>query len=779
MAISPRTPVIVGVGQIVDRWDGGDVRNAPNPALLATRAAKAALEDSAAFDQLRAAIDVVAVVRTNADSAEKPNAPFGRCANPPASIAQGVGASPTRMIYSTVGGDQPQALVNEFCEAIFAGTHEAVLLTGAEATAAAKLATRRRLTLDWSDSAQGEMEDRGLGKPLLSGYEIRNGLSYPTQTYPLFENALRHRLGNSPSKHVSVMSELWARFSQVAEQNPYAQFPKALTPEYLETESDDNYRISDLYLKWHVAQDAVNQGAALVLTSFEMAERLGVPGSKRVYLHGYAQASDKFVLERDDLSRSRAMEQVLARALASANKTKNDIAYFDLYSCFPCAVLIAAEILDLDWRTTIPTVTGGLPFFGGPGNNYSTHAIASMVERLRAAPRTHGLVLANGGFLSKEAAGVYSATAPDDWSPVSSADIQATIDASPSPSLLLESAVLPVETFAVSYRGGAPHRGYVVERQEGRRLLARGRTGHSATLAALAAADPIGKAIVVENEGATNFIVADDRLGLAAPSVLQRRPLFVSVARNGHVLEVTLNRPEALNALHSAAHFELHEIWDAFERDADLWVAIITGAGDRAFCSGNDLKASSRAGNRATPSSGFGGLCSRFDREKPIIAAVNGVAMGGGLEIVLSCDLAVADPRAHFALPEVRVGLFAAAGGVQRLTRQIGRKIAMDMILTGRHIDANKAFDLGIVNAVTEAGGALDAARGFADEILANSPTAIRASKRALNKLDELEALSKALEANEPIIDQLIRTKDFREGIRAFAEKRRPQWTNS
>src|SRR3546814_480451 len=132
----------------------------------------------------------------------------------------------------------------------------------------------------------------------------------------------------------------------------------------------------------------------------------------------------------------------------------------------------------------------------------------------------------------------------------------------------------------------------------------------------------------------------------------------------------------AMNALHSAVHFALHEIWDAYERDPDLWVAIVTGAGERAFCSGNDLKVTAKGGDMSIPPSGFAGLCARFDRAKPVIAAVNGVAMGGGLEIVLACDLAVAEDKARFALPEVKVGLYAAAGGVQRLTRQIGRRVA-------------------------------------------------------------------------------------------------------
>lgn len=259
---------------------------------------------------------------------------------------------------------------------------------------------------------------------------------------------------------------------------------------------------------------------------------------------------------------------------------------------------------------------------------------------------------------------------------------------------------------------------------------------------------------------------------------LAREFQYVSVKRDGNVLEVTLNRPDAYNALFSAAHFELAEIFDEFERDQELWVAIVTGAGEKAFCSGNDLKVSAGGGDMSMPASGFAGLCSRNDREKPVIAAVNGVAMGGGLEIVLACDVAIADPMASFALPEVKVGLFAAAGGVQRLTRQIGEKAAMELILTGRKIGSEEASQLGIINSLSEPGAALDAARTLAQTIAGNSPTSIRASKRVLNAVDDLGKWDKALQLSQAEIVQLIQSKDAREGMTAFVQKRKPNWVN-
>jgi acetyl-CoA C-acetyltransferase len=778
MSVGPRTPVLIGVGQVVNHWDGADPAQAPSPASLRLAAAKTALADTGAAERLAGALDVVAIVRTNLDSVTGQTSPFPSESNPPRALAADLGLSVRRAIYSEVGGHQPQALVNEFAEAIFAGEATAVLLAGAEAVSATKAAARRRVRLDWSRAVDGEMEDRGLGPALLSDYEITNGLGRPTQTYPLFEHALRARLGLSRDEHRRIMSELLAGFSKVAAANPFAQFPMDRSAAFLATPSAENYPVADPYLKWHVAQDAVNQGAAVVLTSLGEALRLGVSEDRLVYLHGYAEVADRFVSERPDLSRSRAIEAVLTRAIENAGVSATEIAHYDLYSCFPCAVFIAAEALGLDWRERSLTVTGGLPFFGGPGNNYSMHAIASLVERLRQDRGAFGLVLANGGFLSKEAAGVYSTKPVEAWRPTSSADLQAAIDAQPAPQLGAETTDATIESFTVTYAKGSPQRGVIMAKAGDQRILARALSGHRATLHALAKDDPIGQAVRVRNEGA-NYICASDAVGTpAAGRFLERSFKHVRAERRGHVLEITLDRPDQMNALHSAAHFELHEIFDEFEADRDLWIAIITGAGERAFCSGNDLKATAAGGDMTTPGSGFAGLCSRFDREKPVIAAVNGVAMGGGLEIVLACDLAVADEAARFALPEVRVGLFAAAGGVQRLSRQIGRKAAMELILTGRPFTAERALELGIVNTVAPSGQSLQAARDLADAVVANSPSAVRASKAALNKLEEIESLKAAMAANGPIFGRLMRTQDFKEGVSAFVEKRSPQWSN-
>jgi len=249
------------------------------------------------------------------------------------------------------------------------------------------------------------------------------------------------------------------------------------------------------------------------------------------------------------------------------------------------------------------------------------------------------------------------------------------------------------------------------------------------------------------------------------------------VGRDGHLLEVTINRPEARNSLPFKAHHELSDVFDAYEADPELWVAIITGAGDKAFCAGADLKSAAQGGSM--PLSGFAGLTSR-SKIKPVIAAVNGFAFGGGFETTLACELAVADPAATFALSEVRVGLFAAAGGTVRLPRQVPRKVAYDLLLTGRAIDAAQALAYGCISRLSEPGKVMEAARALAAEIIAASPTSVRLTMQSIRDGDayaDADEAARAVMAG-PTIDSLLVSEDMIEGTRAFAEKRKPLWRN-
>jgi enoyl-CoA hydratase/carnithine racemase len=253
---------------------------------------------------------------------------------------------------------------------------------------------------------------------------------------------------------------------------------------------------------------------------------------------------------------------------------------------------------------------------------------------------------------------------------------------------------------------------------------------------------------------------------------------FVKYEKRGRVAWVTLNRPEVMNALHPPCHDELEAIWNDFAADPEVWVAVLTGAGDRAFSAGNDLKWTAQNSGKLPPmpKGGFAGLTSRFDLTKPIIAAVNGFALGGGFEIVLACDIVVAADTARFGLPEPRVGLMAAAGGAQRLARQIPLKVAMGMMLTAEPIGAARALELGLVNEVVAPGELAAAAQRWADRIAECSPLSIRATKQAA--LDSLDRpLRDAIDFRSyPAIVELLRSDDAQEGPRAFAEKRKPVW---
>ena len=251
---------------------------------------------------------------------------------------------------------------------------------------------------------------------------------------------------------------------------------------------------------------------------------------------------------------------------------------------------------------------------------------------------------------------------------------------------------------------------------------------------------------------------------------------FCTVVDEGRLRIVTLNRPEVMNALHSDAHAELAQVWDDFAARDDLWVGIVTGAGERAFSAGNDLKVQA-AGRRGPPAkTGFAGLCNRFDLDKPLIAAVNGVAMGGGFEIALACDIIVAAESARFALPEPRVGLAALAGGMHRLPRTIGLKRAMGMMLTGRHVSAREGYELGFVTALAPEGEALSEARKWAAQMLECSPMSLRATKQAAMQGLAIADVSAAMKVEYDAVARLRASQDWVEGPKAFSEKRAPRW---
>jgi enoyl-CoA hydratase/carnithine racemase len=252
---------------------------------------------------------------------------------------------------------------------------------------------------------------------------------------------------------------------------------------------------------------------------------------------------------------------------------------------------------------------------------------------------------------------------------------------------------------------------------------------------------------------------------------------FITYEKSGRIATITINRPEVRNALHPPANRELSAAFDEFAADPEAWVAIVSGAGDKAFSAGNDLKYSAEhgMGDMQMGNGGFGGITARFDLFKPVIAAVNGSALGGGFEIALACDIIVAAESATFGLPEPRVGLAALAGGMQRLPTLVPPKVAMGMMLTGKPITAAEAQRWGIVNEVVRAPELASAARRWADTILECSPTSVRATKQVALQSQGLP-LDEAMKKSYPLVGALFGSEDMMEGVMAFAQKRKPEW---
>jgi acetyl-CoA C-acetyltransferase len=676
--------------------------------------------------------------------------------------------------------------VNDLCSRIAAGEVRLALLAGAEAISTVRHLAAQGNRPDFREDIAGTVEDQGRGlRGLVKLYHRTYGLTGAPPSYALFENARRGRRGETRADYAAEMANLFAPFARIAAANRYsASAVPAYTASELIQVSERNRMIADPYPRLLVARDQVNQSAALLLSSVGTARALGIPPEKYVYLHGYAELIERDILERVDIGSSPAAQMASKAALAAANVSVDEISMFDFYSCFPIAVSnVACDAFGLtadDPRGL--TVTGGLPFFGGPGNNYSMHAIATMVEQLRARPGTYGFVGANGGFMSKYAAGVYS-TRPAVWRASDVSELQGQIDARVAPPIAHEAdGAGKIETYTVVYRKGEPDYAIAIGRLDGtdERFIARTPEDDRSTVECMVAEDPIGQPVLLCSSGRGN------RFALTKETAMARRPQkptnlrasyeYCRTEQHGPVLEITINRPEVKNALHPMANEELAEIMDVFLGTEDLWIAILTGAGTEAFCTGNDLKYSASGKAQWTPKTGYAGLTRRRKRTKPVIAAVNGYALGGGLEICLACDLIVVDEAAQLGLPEVQVGLIAGAGGLVRLPRQIPKKIATEMALTGARIDARRAMELGLVNRVTPAGKALEGARELAATMLACSPTSLKLSLRVMNESDEFPSEIGAIEAPSTAIDELISSDDMHEGIRAFVEKRKPRW---
>ena len=507
------TPVIVGVGQFVSREvpTPGNMLSALD---IAAAAGQAAIADTDATTNINPHIDVMTVSRLFEDSTRKVaivSNPFGSSDNVPGSIAQRIGISPTENIYCAVGGQTPQRLVNQMSERIYRGEVGCALLLGGEAIANIKHAARNGFDVDLNEHVGGEFTDLwpvNNADNMVSAYEMAHGLFLPVQAYPLCENVWRHKAGHSVEQHREVMGRLFAGFTRVAAANEYAQFPIERSAEYLATPAADNYLLSEPYTKWLVAQDAVNQGAAVLLTSVGNARAWGIPENRWVCVHGYGDCDDINVIDRPDLSLSYAQNLAVGRALESAGKEIEEIAHIDAYSCFPIAVLSACVAMGIDPATEFDlTLTGGLPFFGGPGNNYSMHAIAEAVQRVRNQSDSFALVTANGGYLSKHSAGVYGPVPSGEWQPVDISDLkQRLLDHGRAEVTETPHGSAVIESYVAAYRRGQASVGYIIGRQssDDRRFLVVVANDDAETLHGLYETEPMGRKVAVDGNGEVN-----------------------------------------------------------------------------------------------------------------------------------------------------------------------------------------------------------------------------------------------------------------------------------
>jgi acetyl-CoA C-acetyltransferase len=514
------TPVLVGAGQITrhPRNGGRDttqLEGADPPMALASEAARRAVADAAATGDLGAVIDTVVVTRLLSDSSPRRAHDHGRSTNPPRSVARRLGIDPRHAIYAEVGGNTPQAYVAKMAERVASGRAEAVLIAGGEAMLTLKLAAREGSRLDWQEDPGGELDDRGFGPPLLGPADLLHGITYPTQVYPLFEQGIRGSRGSTMTAHLAAMGRLFAPFTRVAAANPYACFRVERSAEELVAVTPQNPFVAFPYPRYCNARDGVDMAAAVVLTSVGRARELGIPRERWVFLHGCAEVDEKLpVLERPDYARSPAIGLATGAALAMSGVGLDDIELIDLYSCFPSAVEAACRELGLaedDARGL--TITGGLPFFGGPGNSYSLHAIAEMVQRLRERDGAYGLVTANGGYLSKHAAGIYS-TKPfsGTWRRPAREPLQLRIAEMPSPAIATTpEGPATIETYSVAFANGAPRLGIVVGRlaADGRRFVSNTPEGDTGMLECLVTEEGLGRRGRVRQLGDRNVFELD------------------------------------------------------------------------------------------------------------------------------------------------------------------------------------------------------------------------------------------------------------------------------
>jgi len=451
------TPVIIGVGQITEQPQKLD--QSSSPVDLIEAAALAAAADAGIDRHCLAEIDELILVRGFRE--------FTR--NSPEALARRINASRARCWITPNGGNAPQYLINRYAQSIANGEQKMVLVAGSEAMDTSRRYHKAGIKPDWAEPSDSDPALLYPDRDMAGAHEKAQGIALPSHIYALFENALRQHYGHTIEQHQQQLGELFAPFSAVAAKSAHAWYPFARSADEIASATDSNRYVGWPYTKYMNAMNQINQSAALILTSVGHARALGVAEDKWVFLHGCADVIEKWqVSERVNYHSSPAIKLLGEQTLAMANKSIDDIDFVDIYSCFPSAVQIARDELGITRRDRRPlTITGGLPFHGGAGNNYVMNSIAAMVAKLREHPGKYGLVTANGGFLTKHSAGVYSTTPTlGPWQRRDPATYQPLIDNLPHPPYVEKpSGEAVVETYTVAFgRGNIPQTAIVIGR---------------------------------------------------------------------------------------------------------------------------------------------------------------------------------------------------------------------------------------------------------------------------------------------------------------------------
>jgi acetyl-CoA C-acetyltransferase len=452
------TPVLVGAAQLVQRE--ADPARALEPLAMLEKIAREAAVDSGAGDRALADADTVAAIDVIA---------FG-VKNLPRLLAERIGAKPVREYTTGIGGEIPLVVVNQIANEIASGVCRVAVIAGCNALKTIRRARTAGVELHWQAGGGGVPTMIGDRKPGNSERERRCGLAAPASVYPIFENALRARRGLDLATHRARMGALMSRFTAVASKNPYAWFPTARSSEEITTASAANRMVAFPYTKYLNAVIETNQAAGVLMMSADAARSYGVPEDRWVHWWGGAHAQERawYPSERPDFAACPALRAAASGALARARLCIDDVDRIDFYSCFPVAVEMACEMLGVDEGDPRGlTVTGGLPYGGGPGNNYTLHALAAAMDELRGAPGSKALVTGNGWYLTKHSATVL-ASAPLEGAvePAGAAEVS---DA-PGPVEISDEVGgrATVETYTVLYgRDGAAERGIVVGRLDG------------------------------------------------------------------------------------------------------------------------------------------------------------------------------------------------------------------------------------------------------------------------------------------------------------------------